>query len=151
MSLKRQLVIPTVLAAPLALFVVLNNVFVTIAAPPANQAKPFMHLKLEQTQKAVEAIALEDFEAISKGTRRIMLLTEDENWQVLQTVEYRRHSDDFRRTARLMSEAADKKNLDGAVLAYVQMTMQCVHCHRHVLRQEERLNTSVLDTASRAV
>jgi hypothetical protein len=107
------------------------------ATPPANQAKSFMHLKLEQAQKAMEAIALEDFEGISKSAQRIALLTEDENWQVMQTVDYRRHSDDFRRAARLMSECADKKNLDGAVLAYVQMTMQCVHCHKHVRAKRE--------------
>lgn len=102
-----------------------------------NQARDFMRLKLEHSQKLLEAIALEDFEEISRNAQKIALLTEDENWKVMQTVDYRRHSDDFRRTANAVTEAARKKNLDGSVLAYVQMTMQCVHCHQHV-RGEKR-------------
>jgi hypothetical protein len=106
--------------------------------PPTNKAKPFMHLKLDEAQKVIAAIAMEDFEGISKSAQRIALLTEDENWQVMQTVDYRKHSDDFRRAAHLMRDNADKKNLDGAVLAYVQMTMQCVHCHKHVREKMAR-------------
>jgi hypothetical protein len=118
--------------------VVLTAAYVVVAAsaaPAPNRAKSFMRLKLDHAQQAVEAIAVEDYEGISQHAQRIALLTEDENWQVMQTVEYKRHSDDFRRTARLLAEAGQKKNLDGAVLAYMQMTMQCVHCHRHVRAQ----------------
>ena len=31
-----------------------------------------------------------------------------------------------------MTEAARKKNLDGAVLAYVDLTMKCINCHKYV-------------------
>jgi hypothetical protein len=100
-------------------------------APP-NKSAAFMRLKLDHAQQLLAAIALEDYDSISREAQKISLLTEDENWQVMQTVEYRRHSDDFRRSMNAVTEAARKKNLDGAVLAYMQATMQCVHCHKHV-------------------
>ena len=105
--------------------------------PPKNQVKGFMRLKLDHSQKLLEGIALEDFDAISQHAQQISLLTQDENWRVLQTMEYRRYSDDFRRSANAVTDAARKKNLDGAVLAYMQMTMQCVQCHRHVRGEME--------------
>ena len=42
------------------------------------------------------------------------------------------HSVEFRRTADAITAAAKKKNLDGAALAYVDMTMKCVNCHKYV-------------------
>ena len=103
----------------------------------APQVRPmFKSDPASQSQKLLAAIALEDFEEISRTSQKISLLTEDENWRVIQTAEYRRHSDDFKRASNAVTEAARKKNLDGAVLAYMQMTMQCVQCHQHVRKQK---------------
>jgi hypothetical protein len=108
------------------------------AAQTPNKAAPFMRLKLDHAQQLLAAIALEDFDSISRHSQKISLLTEDENWRVFQTVDYRRHSDDFRRSSNAVTEAARKKNVDGALLAYMQMTMQCVQCHKHVRDQARR-------------
>ena len=35
-------------------------------------------------------------------------------------------------TTERMSKAADEQNLDAAALAYVQLTLNCVDCHKHV-------------------
>jgi hypothetical protein len=51
---------------------------------------------------------------------------------VLQTPEYLQQSQDFRRTADAVTEAAKKKNLDGTALAYVELTMKCINCHKYV-------------------
>jgi cytochrome c556 len=56
---------------------------------------------------------------------------------VLQTPEYHDRSMEFRRSADAMTEAARKKNLEGAALAYVDVTMKCVACHKYV-RQVKR-------------
>jgi hypothetical protein len=53
------------------------------------------------------------------------------------------HSNDFRRSADSIVQAAKAKNLDGAALAYVDMTLTCVRCHKHVRKvRETRLNSS---------
>lgn len=99
---------------------------------PQNKVSDFMALKLEHTQGVLDGLVREDFAKIDTHAQRISLLTHDEVWQVIQTPEYRRRSDEFRRTADNIAKAAQKKNIDGATLAYVEMTLQCVTCHRAI-------------------
>lgn len=99
---------------------------------PDDNLVPFMRAKLQHTQKAMEGLALEDHDLISKSAQELTLISQASNWQVLQTAEYRRQSTEFRRSAEALKTAAEKKNLDGAVLAYVDLTMKCVQCHKYV-------------------
>ena len=97
-----------------------------------NKLASFMQLKLSHSQRLLEGIALADFPLIEKNAQALSTLSRDEMWQVYQTPEYMQYSTDFRRSADEVAAAAKKKNLDGAALAYVGMTLQCVHCHKHV-------------------
>lgn len=94
----------------------------------------FMRAKLNHSQKLIEALALEDYDELAKSSQAMSLLSQAEIWQVLQTPEYLQHSTEFRRAADALTEAAKKKNLDGASLAYVDMTLKCVNCHKYVRR-----------------
>jgi hypothetical protein len=97
-----------------------------------NEVAGFMRMKLEHSQKVLEGIALEDFALIERNSQQLSLLSQAANWQVLQTPDYLQHSLDFRRSADALTKAARDKNLDGAALAYVQLTMNCVNCHKYV-------------------
>ena len=99
---------------------------------PPNNVRDFMRAKLANSQKVLEGLATEDFDMIAKNAQAMSLLSQATNWQVLQTQEYLQQSQDFRRTADALTEAARKKNLDGAALAYVELTMKCVNCHKYV-------------------
>ena len=99
---------------------------------PTNQVAGFMRLKLGHSQKVLEGLVLEDFGMIDKQAQELSLLSQDANWQVLQTPEYLQLSVEFRRSADALSRAAKEKNLDKATLAYLGMTMKCVGCHEHV-------------------
>jgi hypothetical protein len=101
-------------------------------APPTNQVRDFMRLKLDHAQKALEGIVLEDYDLISKHSQQLSLVSQASNWQVLQTEEYLQHSGEFRRATEAMTKAAKEKNLDGAALAYLETTMKCVNCHQYV-------------------
>src|SRR5687768_6105342 len=92
----------------------------------------FMRLKLSHSQKLLEGIALEDFSIIEKNAQNLSSLSRDEEWQVYTTPEYLRHSEEFRRAVDSVREAASKKNLDGAALGYVGVTLSCVNCHKYV-------------------
>lgn len=92
----------------------------------------FMRLKLDHSQKILEGIVTEDFHLIEKSAQDLSLLSRDEMWQVFQTPEYLQHSIEFRRAADDVAGAARKRNVDGAALAYMGMTMRCVECHKHV-------------------
>jgi hypothetical protein len=109
--------------------------------PP--KRNPLMQQKLERSQKVLEGIAVKDFDLIEKNADELILISKKAEWRVLQTPDYVLHSDDFRRNADAIVKAARAKNLDGAALAYVQLTMSCVNCHKHVrevrmTRLEER-------------
>jgi hypothetical protein len=45
------------------------------------------------------------------------------------------YSAEFQRSTKALAEAAKKKNADGASLAYVQLTLTCVNCHKHIKNQ----------------
>jgi len=91
-----------------------------------------MQQKLGSAQKVLEGLAIKDFNMIEKHADELGILSKRAEWLVLKTPEYTRHSDDFRRNAETMSRMAKEKNLDGAALAYVQLTMSCVNCHKYV-------------------
>jgi cytochrome c556 len=98
--------------------------------PPS--LRDFMRVKLSHSQKVLEGLTTQDFDMIAKNSEAMSLLSLETNWQVLQTAEYLDRSKDFRRTADALTEAAKKKNLDGTALAYVELTMNCVNCHKYV-------------------
>ena len=103
------------------------------AAPPeANQVAQLMKIKLEHAERVLEAIAIEDFELLAKESQALSLLTQEEMFQVLVTPGYVRHSLEFGRVADSLTKAARDHNLDGAALAYVDLTMKCVNCHKYV-------------------
>lgn len=92
----------------------------------------FMRAKLEHSQKVLEGLTLEDYDKIAKHAQEMSLLSQAATWQVLQTPEYHDRSVEFRRTVDGITEAARKKNLEAAALAYVDATMKCVSCHKYV-------------------
>jgi cytochrome c556 len=97
-----------------------------------DQVAGFMRAKLAHSQNVLEGLAIEDFDLIDKGAQQLSLASEDASWQVLQTEDYARQSADFRRSCDSLRKAAKAKNLDGAALAWMEVTMKCVQCHKYV-------------------
>lgn len=102
-----------------------------LGEPPVSN-KDFMRQKLSSSQKLLEAIAVENYDAIAKHSQELSLLSLATNWQVFQTPAYVQHSSEFRRAADAIHDAAEKKNIDATALAYMDMTMKCVNCHKYV-------------------
>ena len=98
----------------------------------ANKVSEFMRAKLLHSQKVLEGLVREDYDAIAKHAQEMSLLSQASNWQVFETPEYVRQSSEFQRAADELTKAGKEKNLDGAALAYVAMTMKCVACHKYV-------------------
>lgn len=91
-----------------------------------------MRRKLDNSQKVLEGIALNDFEKIAKHADELIAVSKLAEWRVLKTPQYELHSNDFRRIAETIVKEGKAKNIDGAVLAYVDLTLTCVKCHKHV-------------------
>ena len=111
-----------------------------IALPGTSPAQPpkvddvggFMRMKLVHSQHVLEGLAVENFDVIARGANALALASQASSWQVLQTEEYALHSAEFRRSCESLEAAARNKNLDGAALAWMEVTMKCIQCHKYV-------------------
>ncbi|MCG8585361.1 MAG: hypothetical protein MI757_11680 [Pirellulales bacterium] len=106
-------------------------------ADQPNKVSAFMTAKLNHSKNLIEGLATEDYKLLAKNAQDLALLSQATTWKVLQTEDYLRHSNEFRRSADAIRKAAEDKNLDGATLAYVQMTMNCVTCHKYVRQVQQ--------------
>lgn len=95
-----------------------------------NQVAAFMVRKLDFASEALAGITTDDLRRTAAAAKRLELLTQEAGWSVIQTEEYARLSEAFRGSAAEMAEAAEAGQADRAVLAYLDVTMHCVKCHR---------------------
>lgn len=102
------------------------------AADARKEEQALMRRKLTESQKVLEGIAMNDFEKISSGAEELISISKTAEWKVLKDPQYELFSNEFRRRADQVARAARDKNLDAATLGYVEMTMTCVRCHKHV-------------------
>jgi hypothetical protein len=111
-------------------------VFAQESAPKADAVADFMRAKLGHSQRVLEGLSLEDYDLIARGAQELALASQASSWQVLQTEEYARQSAEFRRSCDSLRNAAKAKNLDGAALAWMEVTMKCIQCHKYVRDQK---------------
>jgi hypothetical protein len=129
-NLRTPAAIALVAAAGLA--VAADSLAQTASSPEADKVAVFMRAKLGHADKVLEGLAVEDFEMIERAAQELSLASLDSNWQVLQTEDYVRQSAEFRRSCDALKKAAQEKNLDGATLAWLEVTLKCVQCHKYV-------------------
>lgn len=98
----------------------------------------FMRAKLDHASEVLEGLSLADFEKIRRGGQLLALASQASSWQVLQSEEYARQSLAFRRACERLEQAATDKNLDAAALAWMDVTMRCIQCHRYVRDDADR-------------
>jgi len=113
---------------------------------PPKKVRDLMRKKLENSQKVLEGIAVNDFKLIAKHADELIDLSKQVEWRVLKTPQYEIHSNQFRRSAETLIKDAKDKNLDAAALTYMEMTLTCVRCHKYV--REERMTRLDLDSRS---
>lgn len=97
---------------------------------PNNQR--FMLAKMKHAKGIVEGLALENYETLEENAQNLILLSSESAWNVFQSPEYLNMSTEFRGSAERLRQAAQDKNVDAATLAYFEMTLSCVRCHKYV-------------------
>ncbi|MFG0294870.1 MAG: hypothetical protein ACF8PG_03105 [Maioricimonas sp. JB045] len=102
---------------------------------PADRHR-LMERKLVAAQKILTSLAREDYAAMQSAADDLQELARQQ-WTTDESPRYRAHLKDFWVTLDGVSEAAAEKNLDGATLAYVQMTISCVKCHKYLRQPAE--------------
>ena len=90
----------------------------------------FMRAKLDASQKILAGLALEDFELIQEGASKLEDMSAAEKWRVTNDPFFREHSADFQKGARRLSKSAKEGKLEGSALTWLELTMQCIECHK---------------------
>jgi hypothetical protein len=97
-----------------------------------DKLKALMKRKLASSQKVLEGIAVKDFDLIFKHADELMVIAKAAQFRVVKTPRYEVYLNEFQRNAENLARQAKEKNLDGAALAYVDLTLNCVKCHKHI-------------------
>jgi len=95
----------------------------------------FMRLKLEYSKLVLEGLTLENYQTIIKNAQALKKLSEAAEWEVPtipEVGEYIVFTSEFQRLTDELVKKARERNTDGATLAYVRLTVNCVNCHKYV-------------------
>jgi hypothetical protein len=104
--------------------------------PESKKTAELMQRKLSESQKVLEGIALGKFDDIANHAQELIEVSRAAGFRVLKTPRYELYSREFQQIAEGLVKNANDKNLDAAALSYVELTLTCVKCHKHV-RQEK--------------
>jgi hypothetical protein len=113
-----------------------------LAVPSSSQEKkrrehdPLMLQKLKESQAFLEGLALNDPKKVQASAEELLRISKAAQFRkAVNTPEYEYFANTFQKAAETAIEKAKAKNIDGATLAYVDMTMTCVRCHQHSREQ----------------
>lgn len=106
------------------------------ASPTAKeQSRPpesFMMQKSLHTQKVLDALMKEQYDAIVISGEAMKKMAKDTRWRRFETDDYFRHSENFETHAQAMVDSARARNLDGAMEYYMKSLRTCYDCHKYV-------------------
>jgi hypothetical protein len=109
---------------------------------PEPQVRELMQKKLMHSQKLMEAVVMRDYSGIGTNAKALRELSELAEWRVFPAPEYLRHSAQFQRVTDALVKSAKNQNEDAAVLSYLELTLNCVQCHKYVRSQRMTYNHS---------
>jgi len=92
----------------------------------------WMKQKLTYSQAILGGLAKEDFDLIKSNAMAMKGLNKIEFFVRQKPEGYRTQLKSFQFSVDQLVRAADEGNLDGATLAFTQMTISCVNCHKEL-------------------
>lgn len=97
----------------------------------------WMKKKLDYSQNILAGITAEDFDKITDNARAMKGLGKFEAFVRSRNAAYTRQLQTFEEINDEIIRQADNDNVEGAALAFTQLTINCVNCHK-VLRQHAK-------------
>ena len=115
----------------------LGVVILIVAATTVGSAQrpnlgELMREKLMHAERLVGAVVLGNHGQVAQSAAELVRLSEATTWSPLQTPQYLNHASQFRVAAQTLADEARDRNTDGVSLAYMEMTLSCVQCHKLV-------------------
>jgi hypothetical protein len=93
-------------------------------------AMEIMWRKLDLSHDVLDALALEDFEALEAYASDLVSVSDAARDLIPDNATYREQNLALRRAASALDRAARRRDTNAAALAYVDLTLRCVGCHR---------------------
>ncbi len=114
-----------------------GSLLVTCGRPAVAEEKPsdWMKQKLEMSQNILAGLTKGDFDAVETNAQKMnvvnflekLVATDQPHYK-----EYMRQLSAFETANRELLRQSARKNIEGSTLAYMQLTVSCVQCHRVV-------------------
>jgi len=96
------------------------------------KADAWMKAKQKATQEVLAGLTEGDFDKIRTNAQAMNFLGYLEKWAKPDTPGYKEQVSYFDFANRELIRQAKAKNIEGATLAYTQLTISCVQCHKIV-------------------
>lgn len=98
----------------------------------ATELSNFMRQKLSASNQILEGLVTDDLSKVDLGAEKLLKMSDAEHWRASNDMMYMNHSRQFRRSVETMRDKAKRKSIDGAALAWIDVTMSCIRCHEWV-------------------
>ncbi len=95
-------------------------------------ARTWMQKKLEYSQKILAGLTKADFDSIKRSATNMNFLGYLEKSAFAGTAGYKQQITYFEFANNELIRQAGERNLEGTTLAFTQLTMSCVQCHKLV-------------------
>ena len=111
--------------------------------PPTKKADPqrdmavVMKEKLRYSHQLLTSLAREDYAQLEVAAQDLARIAREE-WAGNPTEEYRTQLQVFWTTLEGIESGAQREEIDEATLAYMQMTLSCVKCHKLIRREQQQ-------------
>ena len=110
-------------------------VWVAVAFPQERELKRVMRGKLVHAQQILAAVVTSDWATLERQSQELLRVAENPAWvAAFRTPLYTRQSEAFLRATQDLLDAAQRRDLESAPIAYVSLTLSCVQCHRYTAR-----------------
>jgi len=116
----------------LAVVIALATTAALVTSQTDATTKTLMKAKTGYAHRLLDAVVLEDFDVIQDQAFRLKAIAETADWHTAESPQFARETQSFIRAADRLFQAAKENNGDAAALAYMNVTLSCVHCHRYL-------------------
>lgn len=116
-------------------------------APVVTQEHPmsfWMDKKLEYSKKVLEALTSGRYDEIEANAEQMRLLGKIEGFVRRRNPSYSSHLQSFDLATNELTRQSRAKNIEGATLAFHQLTTSCVVCHQS-LREASQIQPGKID------
>ncbi|MBI1310623.1 hypothetical protein GC176_04880 [bacterium] len=104
---------------------------------PKEDLSAVMKEKLRFAHQILTSLAREDYPQLEVAAQELGRIAREE-WANEPTDEYRTQLQVFWTTLEGIESGAQRKQIDEATLAYMQMTLSCVKCHKLIRREQQQ-------------